>query len=116
MSISDILAIQNLMPGSEPELLFVKPGAQPAPFRFRDEADKVSALAELNALVIKLREEYGDDQATIDEEFHDIVGTDERLRLAALHFFFDEFERDPRAVKKFYAKRAKEAKRAGAKR
>jgi hypothetical protein len=106
MSISDIMAIKNLLPGSEPEL-FEQPRE---PYKFRDEADEAAALAELERIFNQLREAHGEDQAAVVDELYEMGETNERLRAAVMYSVCRELCETPR-IKKLMSKKRRGAKR-----
>ena len=103
MSTSDIMAIRNLLPDSEPDLLSLRPDENKKPFKFRDKADQAAALAAADLILHRLREEYGDDQAAVTEEFHEIVQDNERLRAAVNMAVCRQLCEEPR-IQKLVAK------------
>lgn len=113
MTISNILAIQNLMPGAEPDFFVTGREPKRQPYKFRDNDDLVAAQAEANLILEDLREKYDDDEAAVLEEFHEIVEASERLRRAVNQFAIDEYRKDPR-FEKLVAKEQRAAKKRGA--
>jgi hypothetical protein len=104
MTIGNILAIRNLMPGDEPEIKFFRPGEEPKIYKFRDKADREAAQAEAQALIERLFEKHDWDEKASGEEFLQMCKANPRLRRAALSSVFDHLiETDP-VLKRHFAK------------
>jgi len=110
MSISDILAIRNLLPDSGPDFLF-KPEKNKKLYKFRDKADQLAASAEVHALVARLSDEFGDDEKGAAREFGEMIREDDRLLAVVLHESVNALYEHPR-IQKIIAKQER-AKKSG---